>query len=64
MIYGEVNNQMFNTDFQYNYRYCPNLNLTSKYRSNKCSEYNSRSRCSYRCILFPISLLNCQLKTS
>ena len=27
MIYGEVNNQMFNTDFQYNYWYCPNTKL-------------------------------------
>ena len=64
MIYGEVNNQMFITKFQYNYWYFPNTKLTSKYRPNKCTEFNSWSWCSYRCILVPISLLNCQLKTS
>ena len=53
MIYDEVNNQMFKTDFQYNYWYCPNAKLTSKYRSNKCSEFNSWSWCSYRCIFNP-----------
>ena len=62
ILYGEVNNQMLNTDFEYNYWYCPNTKLTSKYRSNKCSAFNSWSWCSYRCILVPISLLTVNLR--
>ena len=38
-----------------------NTLLTSKYRPNKCAEFNSLS---YKCILVPICLSNCQFKTS